>query len=181
MITYISLLRGINVSGQKLIKMDKLRLMYENMGFKNVRTYLQSGNVIFRCPETDAAGLGRNISKQINTIFGYHVPVHVLHYEDLKKIIEKNSFIKDTSKDPSFLHITFPFGVVKSNKEAEIINAKSESEDFFITGQAIYLYCPDGYGKTILSNNFFEKILGVICTTRKWKSVIELLKIAGAD
>mgnify|MGYP003557868968 CR=1 FL=1 len=90
MTTYISILRGINVSGQKLIKMDDLRKMYEILGFRNVTTYVQSGNVIFNGDHFELSDLEQRISKQIQNDFGFEVPVIVLTIDKLKQIIYNN-------------------------------------------------------------------------------------------
>src|SRR5690606_31654161 len=105
--TYISILRGINVSGHRLIKMDALRKMYEGLGFQNTTTYLQSGNVIFRHKTTKPEILAQTISRQIQKDFDYDVPVLVLSTETLKKIIDNNPF--GSNKDNTFLYTTFLF------------------------------------------------------------------------
>ena len=107
MTTYISILRGINVSGQKIIKMDALKRMYEKLNFENVQTYVQSGNVIFSVKETDTKEIEKIISSQIEKEFGFDVPVIVLSAKILGTIIENNPFTKDNSKEPQFLHVTF--------------------------------------------------------------------------
>ena len=178
MTAYISILRGINVSGQKSIKMDALRKMYENLVFQSVKTYVQSGNVIFKGKDFKIAVLEQIISRQIKKDFGFDVPVIVLTIDKLKKIIENNPFSKDPSKDASFLHVTFLSSKPK-NFEREIIeNKKSNGEEISFSDNAVYLYCPDGYGISKLSNSFLETKLKVGATTRNWKTTNELLKIA---
>ncbi len=201
MTRYISILRGINVSGHKLIKMDALRKSYESLGFHNVVTYLQSGNIIFSTEKTitdDAAGeetvtkktapeeavaveLTHAISRQIEKDFGFNVPVIVLSASQLKKIIEDNPFAKDSTKDKTFLHVTF----LSSNPENINIHALEEKkqgdEEVSLLGNAVYLYCPHGYGRTKLTNNFLETKLKVIATTRNWKTTNELSRIAQSD
>ena len=178
MTTYISILRGINVSGQKLIKMDALRKMYENLGFQSVKTYVQSGNVIFKSKDFKIAGLEQTISRQIKKDFGFDVPVIVLTIDKLKKIIENSPFSKDLSKDASFLHVTFLSSKPKSFEREVIETKRSNKEEISFSDDAVYLYCPDGYGISKLSNNFLETKLKVGATTRNWKTTNELLKIA---
>lgn len=103
MTTYISLLRGINVSGHKPVKMEALRKLYEELGYKNVSTYLQSGNVVFTAKGNEKK-LEHKISQQIELDFGFQVPVIVLTIDKLKKVIGNNPFLK---KDAAFLHVTF--------------------------------------------------------------------------
>lgn len=178
MTTYISILRGINVSGQKIIKMDTLKEMYEDLQFINVQTYIQSGNVVFQCNKPEQKDLELIISNQIVNKFGFEVLVIVFEISEFKSIIERNTLATDKTKDTSRLYVTFlsykPEGVNIEN----IYQYKSPEEEIVITEKAVYLYCPSGYGKTKLSNTFFENKLKVGATTRNWKTTTELLKIA---
>ncbi len=176
MAVFISLLRGINVSGQKIIKMTVLKNMYEELGFTNVKTYLQSGNVIFETSNKENAHLEKKISAMINTKFGFDVTVIVLTKDELNDIIEKNVFTNNSSKDPAFLHITFLASGPKDLDFESIISKRAVGEEIAIKENAVYLYCPHGYGKTKLTNNFLETKLNVKATTRNWKTVTELTK-----
>jgi uncharacterized protein (DUF1697 family) len=178
MTTYISILRGINVSGQKLIKMDALKKLVENLKLENVRTYIQSGNVIFSGKETNEKELEEKIEKQIETDFGYQVPVIVLTAETLKQIIGQNPFSKYTEKESGFLHVTFLGDKPKEYYIKSIEDKKQEDEEIQCSDNAVYLYCPNGYGKTRLTNSFFEGKLKVKATTRNWKTTNELLAMA---
>ncbi len=175
---YISIIRGINVSGKNSIKMDALRKMYENMGFHDVTTYIQSGNVIFRGKEFELNEIESLISQQIFKDFGFDVPIIVLSVNNLRQIINNNPFINDDKKDISYLHVTF----LASNPDyfdKQLIECKKQNgEEIIFSEKAIYLYCPNGYGRTKLTNNFLENKLKVITTTRNWKTTILLLKIA---
>ena len=176
--TYISMLRGINVSGHNLIKMDALRKLYENLGFQNVITYLQSGNVVFTGDEIDANELGQRISQQIEKYFGHEVPVIVLTQSKLKQIINNIPFLKDQNKDIAYLHVTF-LSSQPDQYDPKIVEAKKQNEEgISFSDNAVYLYCPNGYGRTKLTNNFLEAKLKVGATTRNWKTTTELLKIA---
>ena len=177
MITYISILRGINVSGQKLIKMDALRKLYENLGFHNVTTYVQSGNVIFGSNDIDTHKLEQKISQQIEKEFGFEVPIIVLTVDKLKYVIENNPFLKDLDKDHAFLHVTFLSSKPECYDPNVIEYKKQEGEDVFFTDDAVYLYCPNGYGNTKLTNTFLESKLKVGATTRNWKTTNMLLKM----
>ena len=176
--TYISILRGINVSGHKLIKMDALRKSFESMGFSNVKTYLQSGNIIFSYDDIEEKNLEEQISKEIKKEFGFDVPVIVLSIERLKHIIDHNPFVKDPIKDKLFLHITFLSSKPIEFSKDKIVEKKDKEEEIAFSDYAIYLYCPNGYGNTKLSNNFLERNLNVVATTRNFKTTNELLKIA---
>ena len=178
MTTYISILRGINVSGQKQIKMDALRKSFESLGFSNVETYIQSGNVIFSSKNAKTEELSRIISQKVEEDFGFKVPVIVITSDKLKKIIDTNPFLGNEDKGHSFLHVTFLSSKPGNYDSKTIEDKKQAGEKIVYTDNAIYLYCPNGYGKTKLTNNYLEKTLKVTATTRNWKTVNELLKIA---
>lgn|SRR5690554_6696182 len=167
MITYISIIRGINVSGQKLIKMAALKKMFESLNLENIQTYVQSGNVVFSSKKEDPKELEKIISSGIESEFGFDVSVIVFNSKSLETIIEGNPFAKDPLKDSAFLHVTFL---------ADAPLCVDEEIEF--TSNAVYLYCPNGYGKTKLNNNFLESKLKVKATTRNWKTTNELLKLA---
>lgn len=173
--TYISLLRGINVSGKNLIKMDALKKSYENLGFHNVTTYVQSGNVVFSANDENVEALEQKIKRQVELDYELEVPVLVLTLEKLKQIIDNNPF-KD--KEVPFLHVTFLSSKPEIIDFKVIEEKKQNGEEIYFSENAIYLYCPNGYGKTKLTNNFLETKLKVIATTRNWKTTNELLKIA---
>jgi uncharacterized protein (DUF1697 family) len=176
--TYISILRGINVSGQKLIKMDALKKVYENLGFRNVTTYVQSGNVIFSTIVTEPEKLEKMIYSRIEKDFGFEVPVIVLTAEKLKQVVDNNPFVIDPAKDPVFLHVTFLSSKPGKFDSNAIEEKKQDGEEISFADDVVYLYCPNGYGRTKLNNNFLESKLKVTATTRNWKTANELLKMA---
>jgi uncharacterized protein (DUF1697 family) len=178
MTTYISILRGINVSGQKLIKMDDLRKSYENLGFRSVTTYVQSGNVVFTGNKAKPDELAQTITQQIEKDIGFDVPVIVLTIDTLKQIINSNPFLKDSDKDKTFLHVTFLSSKPQKFEISAIEEKKLSGEEISIADNAVYLYCPNGYGKSKLNNIFLETKLKVSATTRNWKTTNELFKIA---
>lgn len=178
MTTYISMLRGINVSGKKLVKMDALRMMYENLSFLNVRTYVQSDNVVFIYKDTDVGELEDIIGAEIERCFGFVVPVIVLKKDVLQAIINQNPFANDLSKDELYLHVTFLSNKPKEYDKSIFEKGKQSGEEFYFTDIAVYLYLPNGYGRTKLTNSLFENKLKVMATTRNWKTTKELLKLA---
>lgn len=174
MITYISILRGINVSGHKPVKMDALRKLYENLGYKNVTSYVQSGNVVFTAKDSENK-LEPKIAHQIEKEFGFKIPVIVLTIDKLKRIIDNNPFLKET---PAFLHVTFLAAKPETFDRKAIEDKKLDGEKISFSDDAVYLYCPNGYGVSKLSNSFLESKLKVTATTRNWKSTNEILRIA---
>jgi uncharacterized protein (DUF1697 family) len=173
MTTYISILRGINVSGKNLIRMEALKKLYEDLGLQKVETYIQSGNVIFQSEAIESARIEKMISHQILTVFGFEVPVIVLSAEQLKKIICNNPFSKDPDRDPSYMHVTFLHSSPE-DFETQLNEKALQGEEVEFADQAIYLYCPDGYSRTKLTNTFLENKLRVKATTRNWKTTKEL-------
>lgn len=178
MATWISILRGINVSGHKSVKMDALRKSYEALGFQDVATYVQSGNVVFTCENTTANTLEKSIIEQIEKEFGFDVPVIVMSADNLNHVIDNNPFTKDYDKDKSFFYVTFLASKPKDFDLNAIEEKARNGEEIFVTEDAVYLYCPGGYGRTKLNNNFLEKKLQVRATTRNWKTTNVLLNMA---
>jgi uncharacterized protein (DUF1697 family) len=176
--TYISILRGINVSGHKIIKMDALKNMCINLGFNNVQTYIQSGNIVYKFRQTETNNLNKMISETILNTFGFEVPVVTKSAEQLQEIIKNNPFTKDTHFDPAFFHITFLSDSPDSSKIQLLDQAELKNDKFALIDKAIYLYCPNSYSSSKLSNCFIENKLKVTATTRNWKTVNELMNLA---
>ncbi len=171
--TYVAVLRGINVSGQRIIAMKDLKALFIKEGFGNVMTYIQSGNVVFESGESDTKKLEKQISALIQNHYNFSVPVLVLSREEMIEIIAKNPYI-DREKDTNKLHVTLLEKIPEENALASCRDEKYQSDEFTITDTTIYLYCPDGYGMTRFSTTFFEKKFGVQATTRNWKTMLAL-------
>jgi uncharacterized protein (DUF1697 family) len=174
---YISLLRGINISGQKLIKMAELKLLYESLGFENVRTYLQSGNVIFDTKLFDKKKISGIIEKGIYKKYGFSVSVLIKTTDDFKKILKNNPFLKSKNTDVDKYYITMLFNAPEKSLLEKLCDLKSGNDEFEVFGDVIYINCPDGYGRTKLNNNIFEKKLKVIATTRNWRTINNLSEL----
>lgn len=174
--TYVAVLRGINVSGQRIIAMKDLKALFQKAGYDNVMTYIQSGNVVFESTETSIKKLEKNISELIQNHYNFSVPVLVLSREEMIEIITKNPYI-DREKDTNKLHVTLLEKIPEEKALATTRDEKYQSDEFTIMGTSVYLYCPDGYGMTKFSTTFFEKKLGVEATTRNWKTILKLLEL----
>ncbi len=176
MTTYISILRGINVSGHRLIKMDALKALFAGLGCTEVQTYIQSGNVVFRHPETDPNALDAAIQNAIRQQFGFDVPTITLTAPELEAIAQANPFLTDSRIDLAHLHVTF-LAAPPSPALAEKLNdIRFPPDEFQLLGRAIYVHCPNGYGNTKLTNGLFETKLKVAATSRNWKTVMELVR-----
>ena len=173
--TYIAMLRGINVSGHKIIKMEALRASFGALRLSNIQTYVQSGNVVFGAGNGSVAALSKKIEQRILRDFGFSVPVFLRTAKELEEIIERNPFLTDTAIDHSKLHITFLSEAAPKTALEELQPLAEKPEQFRVMGREIYLYCPDGYGRTKLSNTAIERKLSVGATTRNWKTVNTLL------
>lgn len=176
---YISILRGINVSGQKKIKMIGLMSLYENLGFENVTTYIQSGNVIFDSKEKNKAILKSKIEKAIENNYKFYVPVEIRTNHEISKIIEECPFGSvDLVENGTKVLLTFLSSTPEKSNINDLLKYVNSPEQLVVKGKEAYLYCPNGYGKSKLSNNFIEKKLGVDATTRNWKSVHKLYELS---
>ncbi len=158
--------------------MTELRSLYEALNLVNVETYLQSGNVVFDSPEQDASKLAQLIEIQIEHIFGYSVSVFMRETSDFQRIIDTNPFSNERNEDPTKLHVTFLYRLPAEAKLSRLDNSNNGVDEFFVGDKEIFLFCPTGYGRTKLSNNFFERKLSVPATTRNWKTVNALHKMA---
>lgn len=174
--TYISILRGINVSGQKSIKMADLKALYESLGFEGVQTYIQSGNVIFKSPINDTSKIIEIIEKAIKDAYGFEVPVQIRNREDLKKIID--DFPIKGNIELNRLFVTFMKIKPENIAFDEIEKLKAPGDEVIFKDMEIYLYVPAGYGKSRLDNNTLERKLKVKATTRNWKTIHMLFELS---
>lgn len=173
---YIALLRGINVSGRNIIKMDALKIMFSDLGFENIQTYIQSGNVIFTSNiNKSKAEIAKIVSDKINEIFQLQIPTLIIESTELKQYLNQLPFSDYEEKN---VYLTFLNQKIKNTDLSKIHERKSETERIKIDQEVIYLDCPNGYGNTKLSNAYFESQLKVLCTTRNLKTCKSLLKIS---
>jgi uncharacterized protein (DUF1697 family) len=178
--TYIAMLRGVNVSGKNMIKMPLLAKAMEQMGLQNVRSYIQSGNLVFRAPLDQAADLGEQIRALIKKDFGFDVPVLVIDADTLILVRDENPFLNREETDLTKLHVTFLASVPDEDRLAMLDPEKFLPDIFTVNGSTIYIYCPGGYGNTKLTNNLFESKFKVVATTRNWNTVNKLVELAGS-
>ncbi len=180
--TYISILRGINVGGKRMIKMEALREMFTGgLKFENVRSYIQSGNVLFQSKKSDPQKLAVLIEKTILKSFGFEVPVLVLMMDEMKRVVSNNPFLQDETRHAAHFHVTF-LSAAPLSENVEKIKPETFAPDAFrVMDEAVYLYCPNKYSNSKLTNGFLENKLKVTATTRNWKTVLELVEMGARE
>ncbi len=176
MTTSFCLLRGINVGGKRPVKMETLRALFESAGAQNVRTYIQSGNVVFEMAGSELpAAFEEEISRKIEATFGFSVSLLFLSLKELERILASNPFLKEGNRDTAFFHVTL-FKVALSETTVSHFDGKGlPADSFSLNSRCAYLYCPDGYHRFKGGNDYWEKRSGVPATTRKWKTVQKLV------
>jgi len=178
--TYIALLRGINVSGHKLIKMELLRNVLHELDFKNISTYIQSGNILFQSDIDDKAKLGHQISGIIVKHFGFDVPVTVVTPDELRKIIKDNPYAGQKIEDPAQPYVAF-LSEAPTVHALDLFKVIDFKNDTFITiDKTMYLFYADSAGNTKLSNAIIESKLKLKATTRNWKTINKLIELSEA-
>jgi uncharacterized protein (DUF1697 family) len=176
--TYVCLLRGINVSGHKIIKMEQLRKSFGALGLGDVQTYVQSGNVVFKTPKQSSETLSNKIREKIARDFGFSVSVIIKSSEEVRRAIKNNPFLKQRGIDSSKLHVTFLSKAPEKDRLKALEALTAKPDQFRYSGTEVYLYCPGGYGRTKLSNNALERVLAVNATTRNWNTVNKLYEMS---
>lgn len=174
MAQYIALLRGINLGKHHKMLMTDLRSSFEKSGYTEVKSYIQTGNVLFNCEKEEQAVLSKKIQEQIFIDFGFEVPVLVRKAKDMNTLIEDNPFLSFEDAKPEHLHITFLKDRPKSDLLDKIKSFDSFPDQFQIRGKVVFIYCPRPYRETKLGNQFFEKQLKVKASTRTWKTILKL-------
>ena len=178
MINYIALLRGINVSGQKQIKMAELKKMFEDLNFTNVETYIQSGNLVFQSDQKEKTSLIQHIKEKILETFRFEVEIIVLTKEEIYNILNNNPFLKDTTKGTDKFYVTFLAEKPADDRIESLKSVDYTPEEYILDNTTIYFYAANGYGRAKMNNNFFESKLKVFATTRNWKTVNKLVELS---
>jgi uncharacterized protein (DUF1697 family) len=175
MTTHVALVRAVNVGGRKLGMAD-LRNVCAELGYADVQTYVQSGNVVF-----DAAGpaarIGKDLEGRIAADLGIEVAVLMRSPKDLARVIEGNPYLR-RGEEPSSLHVTFLAEPAKRDAQSRLEAPGAGADELVVAGRHVYVFCPNGYGRTKLNNTFIERRLGVAATTRNWRTVTTLLELA---
>ncbi len=197
---YVALLRAVNVSAHNKIPMADLREVLEGLGLREVRTYLQSGNAVFEADETPPGQIAEAIEGRIERDLGPRVGVVVLPARELGRVVEENPFAEAPAVDLQWLHATFLFGGASESdfgaasdeafsaafeaafRKLEVPAELGEQAAFVgvpaLAVPVVYLYLPNGYGRSKLNNAYFERSLGAAATTRSWRTVLALVEMS---
>jgi uncharacterized protein (DUF1697 family) len=168
---YIVLLRGINVSGKNKLLMEELRGLLNDLGFQNVQTYIQSGNIILDSNEGKSV-ICNKIKEGIQNKFGYDIPVIARTITEWKKAIAKYPFPTENTKIVAFVFLN------KKVYETKIDVKGIDEDKYLIDNDMVFIHCPSGFGKTKLANKMFEKKLSVTATTRNYNTTLKLFELA---
>ncbi len=166
---YIAFLRGINVGGKNIIKMEDLRKEYESLGFNNVKTYIQSGNVIFETKETNVQKLKKKIEESSKKCFGTEIITFLKTIEELKELIKLNPFKKEERR-----YVTFIEQPIK--KQVPCFSSKKDVEIIAIKETTLFSYAHEVNGQAGFPNSFIEKEFKTQATTRNWNTIEKIVK-----
>jgi uncharacterized protein (DUF1697 family) len=176
--TCVALLRGINVGGKNILPMNELVAMLEGLGAINVKTYVQSGNAVFRTAAKDLLRLAGELTAEIKKIRGFEAYVLILELDAIEDAIRKNPF-PEAQADPKALHLGFLASPPSNPDMAKLDSLKKESERFRLVGSVFYLHAPEGVGRSRLAASA-EKLLGAPMTDRNWRTVCKVRELANA-
>ena len=177
MTTHLALLRGINVSGHNMIKMEALKTTLEAIGFKNVTTYIQSGNVFVDTEEENAPKVAFLIKQEIFKVFGHEVPVIVITKEDLSACFKNNPFLNEKEVDIKKLYVAFISIELKKESINDLKVSQFKPDEVAIDKNRIFIKYAVGAGKTRFDQKYIEKKLNVTATIRNWNTVTQMLKM----
>jgi len=176
--TVVSMLRGVNLGRHRRVKMDDLRTAYESLKLRDVQTYVQSGNVVFTTDERDAALLTKRLEKQIGRALGFHADVIARTVSEMRAVVARNPFGKRRGLEPSKLLVTFLAADPGEEAREKVRGIKTDPEELRIDGRELYVYFPEGIGRSKLPTSAIEKVLNTPATARNWNTVTKLLEIA---
>ena len=174
----ICLLRGVNVGGNNKVKMEALRSLFESLQLRHAQTYIQSGNAVFSAVDQNLAGLARRIESAIEKTFGFRPETILRTVSELRKVVAGNPFATRPDIEPNKLIVMFLGSAADS---AKIRVSKQANEEFHLADRELFIYYPDGQGKSKLSITPFDQASKAIAFTgRNWKSITKLLEMAEA-
>ena len=170
---YVALLRGVNVGGNNILPMKRLAALCESQGCTGVQTYIQSGNVIFRANQKVAGSFAKSLKAAIKEEFGFETTVILRTADELQAVTENNPFLKP-GVDTKFLHVTFLADSPSVDNAVKLNPICEGDEAFSLRGKEIFLYLPNGMGRSKMASYGFDKVLKTIGSTRNWQTVQKL-------
>jgi uncharacterized protein (DUF1697 family) len=174
----VSMLRGVNVGGRHKIQMGELKTLYESLGLRNVQTYINSGNAIFKTSGRDWERLRKRIEDAIENHHAFRPDVILRTPAQMREAIDKNPFASRPGLDPSKLAVCFLAGEPSGEAVQKVLAIKAEPEELRINGRELYIYFPNGMARPKLSMALVERTLKTPGTSRNWNTVRKLLEMA---
>ncbi len=174
--SYVALLRAVNVGGRNRVPMARLRATLEALGHEDVATYVQSGNVVFRSRSRSASSIRGGLERVIKAEFGFDVVVIVRTRAELADVVDRNPFRVSRATEPQ-LHVAFLADRPTRPSVARLDPNRSPPDEFVVVDRQVYLRCPNGMGRTKLTNDYLERQLGTSATVRNWRTVNELRRL----
>ena len=174
--THVALLRGINVGGRHRLRMKDLAAVFHDAGCDDVRTYIQSGNVVFRAPDALAGSIAEVVQDVVADRVGFRAPVVTRTADEMRRLPRRNPYLS-AGADPGALHVVF---LADEPDDADVANldpGRSAPDEFEAIGREIFLRCPNGFGRTRLTNDYFDRMLRSTSTTRNWRTVLRLIEM----
>ncbi len=175
--SYVALLRGINVGGRNKLSMDALVKIFASAGCEDVRTHVQSGNVLFVASPKTARRIPSVVSDWIAASLRMRVPIVLRRPDELRAVAAGNPFL-ESGADPASLHVAFLAGVPDRSHVAALDPERSPGDSFELRGREIYLHLPNGEARTTLTNAYLDSTLATRSTIRNWRTLLELLEMA---
>lgn len=174
---FVALFSGINVGGNRIVKMAELRSFFGELGFADVATYVQSGNAVFRARKGDAASLTKQLESAFEKKWGFHSRIMVRDLDWFERLVAENPY-PDVAGNPTKLHAYALEREPTKEEIARLAEKCTGPESFEIKGDVLYLHAPDGLGKSVFAN-LIARTLKVPGTARNWRTVLTLLEMAG--
>ena len=178
--TYVALLRGVNLGPRNKLPMPELAKMFAAVKCDQVRTYIQSGNVVFCAASRIAAGVSEAMQKKIRQKYGFEVPVVLRSAEEMKAVVRDNPYAKRKSFE-EVLHVMFLADRPEKERVKGLDPNRSAGDEYIVQGREIYLWLPNGVGRSKLSNAYFDSKLATVSTGRNWRTVLTLAEMADAN
>jgi uncharacterized protein (DUF1697 family) len=175
---HVALLRGVNVGGHNRLPMRDLAELFRDAGCADVRTYIQSGNVVFAASATLARRVPAVVAAAIKDRFGFDSPIVIRTAAELANLLRQNPFLK-AGVDPATLHVAFLRDRPDKARIGSLDPRVSPPDEFRLSGREIYLHCPNGVARSKLTAPYFDTRLKTVSTARNWRTVLTLLEMAG--